>query len=87
MDSHADLAGNPDPLLRARMRDGRLTQILTLVDRIEHHLDDVTELVARLQRDSTRQETAIRDGQLARDRSVTSGCWPMPSAQEDSASL
>jgi hypothetical protein len=76
-----------DPHLRDRMRDGRLQQILKHVDGIEDHLNDITELVARLQRDDSDSELSVRDNQAARDRGVTSACWPMPPVQEDSASL
>lgn len=77
-----------DSALRARMREGRLEQITEHIDRIEHDLSEVQELVARM-RDAADQPESIRDMQLSRDRSVTSACWlaaPAP-VQEDSASL
>ncbi len=77
-----------DPRLRQRMRDGRLQQITEHIDRIEHELSEVQELVARM-RDDDSAPVTVRDTQLSRERSVTSACWPDSSVmvQEDSASL
>ena len=71
-----------------RMRDGRLQQITEHIDRIEHELSDVQELVARMQEDD-REQVVARDSQLPREPSVTSACWPNSAVivQEDSASL
>jgi hypothetical protein len=77
-----------DAVLQARMRDGRLQQITEHIDRIEHDLADVQELVARMRGDNNEAES-IADMQLSRNRQVTSACWTTVPVrvQEDSASL
>jgi hypothetical protein len=74
--------------LRQRMRDGRLLQITEHIDRIERELAEVQELVTRMRLD-TGEAANLRGAQLARDRTVTSACWPNTQVvvQEDSASL
>jgi hypothetical protein len=74
--------------LRERMRDGRLLQVTEHIDRIERELSEVQELVMRM-REETAEAASIRHTQLARDRTVTSACWPNTPVvvQEDSASL
>jgi hypothetical protein len=81
-----------DGQLRQRMRDGRLEQIREHVDRVERELDQIMELVTRLQtEDDSTSPSDVRSMQLPRDRSVTSACWPsvplQGPVQEDSASL
>lgn len=60
----------------ARMRAGRLAQILERADRIDAALADIRELVARMERDNTEPDT----GQRPTGWSVTSACWPNPPA-------
>jgi hypothetical protein len=97
--AHEDMPGSEDAdsQLRGRMRDGRLAQILRHVDGIEDHLNDISELVARLQRDDAAGAGALERSGFERDeRSITGACWPNPPSvpspsavliQEDSASL
>jgi len=71
---------------------GRLEQITAHVDRMEHDLADVYELVSRMRQaldaEAEASDTADPDVRLSRDRSVTSACWnPQRPIQEDSASL
>jgi hypothetical protein len=65
-----------------RLRDGRLQQIREHVDKIEVHLDDIAELVARLD-----MEPYEDRAQPTREPSITGACWPNPPVQENSASL
>lgn len=72
----------------SRIRDGGLQQIRERVDRVEHELDAIMELVTRMQADEP--PTAgldVRGMQRAEERGVTSAVWPLPLVQEDSASL
>jgi predicted transcriptional regulator len=79
---------NDQAVVRARMRDGAMQQITEHIDRIERELSEVQELVTRMREDNA-ELASIRGAQLARDRGVTSSCWPDESVrvQEDSASL
>lgn len=72
----------------ARMRDGRLQQIRERVDRVEHELDAIMELVTCMQADEPATGALdIRGMQRRDERTVTSACWPVLPVQEDSASL
>jgi hypothetical protein len=88
MATRADQAGNPDMCASSRMRDGRLQQIRERVDRVEHEIDAIMELVTRMQADELPTAALdVRGMQRAENRSVTSAVWPLPIVQEDSASL
>jgi hypothetical protein len=72
----------------ARVRDGRLEQIREHVDRVEHELNEIMELVAHMQADEPAPAALdLRGMQRPDERSATSACWPVPLLQEDSASL
>lgn len=72
----------------SRMRDGRLQQIRERVDRVEHELDAIMELVTHMQAaEPPAAALDVRAMQRAEDRSVTDAVWPVPLVQEDSASL
>jgi hypothetical protein len=72
----------------ARMRDGRLEQIREHVGRVEHELDEIMELVTRMQADEPAPGALdVRGMQRPGARTVTSACWPVLPLQEDSASL
>jgi hypothetical protein len=81
----SDQTGN-SPL--TRMRDGRLEQIREHVDRVEHELGEIMELVTRMQADEPAPAALdVRGMQGPGERAVTSACWPVLPLQEDSASL
>lgn len=81
----SDHTGNSHP---ARMRDGRLEQIREHVDRVEHELNEIMELVTRMQAaEPAPAALDVRGMQRPGERSATSACWPVPPLQEDSASL
>jgi hypothetical protein len=68
-----------DSQLWQRVRNRRLQEIATHVDRIERELDGIASLVASIQQDDTDPlETDVRGMQRPGDRSVTSDLWPMP---------
>lgn len=72
----------------ARMRDGRLEQIREHVDRVGHELDEIMELVTRMQADEAAPAGLdVRVMQRPGERTATSACWPVLPLQEDSASL
>jgi hypothetical protein len=88
MGTRADQPGNHDTHAPSRMRDGRLQQIRERVDRVEHELDAIMELVSRMQADEPPAGALdVRAVQRPDDRGVTSALWPAPQVQEDSASL
>jgi hypothetical protein len=58
------------------------------VDRVEHELDEIMELVTRMQADEPAPAGLdVRGMQRPGERTVTSACWPVLPLQEDSASL
>jgi hypothetical protein len=88
MATRADQAGNQDTQSSSRTRDGRLQQIRERVDRVERELDAIMELVGRMQVEEPPSAALdVRALQRLDERGVTSAVWPMPPAQEDSASL
>jgi hypothetical protein len=95
MDGHRQVAydqimttDHPGHSRLARMRDGRLDQIREHVDRVEHELNEIMELVTRMQADEPAPAGLdVRGMQRPGARTATSACWPVPPMQEDSASL
>ncbi len=74
----------------ARLPSGlpAVTRSLTLIDRVEHELDAIMELVTRMRADELPAAALdVRGMQRAEDRGVTSAVWPLPIVQEDSESL
>jgi hypothetical protein len=64
-----------DSSIRDRMRDGRLRHIHELIQRIESDLDDVRELVARMQRDDEDALTAAMDDDFTVPSSADPGAF------------
>jgi hypothetical protein len=71
----------------AQMRDGRLEQIRGRVDRVEHELNEIMELVTRMQAGEPAPAALdVRGMRRPDERSATSTCWPAALLPEDSAS-